>query len=77
MAKASRRWRSLMSDAPDYFFAYCSVSTAAGHLMAAHAINHHDKSAADRRRELAVEEIDKAAAVFALELVPRTEVVTR
>jgi len=58
-----------MDREPDLFTAHLCASVAAGHLLQAHALQRYSGVAALERRRMAVDELDKLAAMFGLELV--------
>lgn len=66
-----------MSDAPDLFMAHLYANNVSLNLLQAHSLLHHSGQAVLRHRNRAMEELDKLAEMLGLELVPRTEVVTR
>ena len=66
-----------MADAPDLFMAHLYANNVSMNLLQAHSMLSHSGQAVLRHRKRAFEELDKLAEMFGLELVPRTDVVTR
>lgn len=58
---------------PDLFTAHLCAVVVAGHLLQAHALQRYSGKAALERRKMAVEELDKLAAMFDLELVAKAD----
>ena len=66
-----------MADAPDLFMAHLYANNIALNLLQAHTLLSHSGQAVLKHRNRAMEELDRLVEMFGLELVPRTDVVTR
>lgn len=67
-----------MDEPARLFDAYLKATTAAGHLLQSHVLMRcNSEVAAKERQKIALEELDRLAEMFGLELIPATEVKTR
>lgn len=58
----------------DLFDAHLKANTVAAHFLQAHALKRYSGRESLSRREAAIAELDKLAALFGMVIVPRTDV---